>query len=166
MRRYGWILLGIMGCMAQAAQPIYYFPSLIRGSQLLWQHEQAGTPNGAVPFMWAHLVCIPWRWRNSATHLEAYQDSALAFPLAAEHLVARILLLRVGGFIASRSWPSSMGPAFVRQQGEEDQCDSGRFRALGGGEKRPCEAGLAGPFCGAKFHITTASATSLLKDPI
>ena len=51
MGRYICILLGLMGIVAQASQPIYYFPSLIRGTQLMWQHEQIGTPNGAVQFI-------------------------------------------------------------------------------------------------------------------
>ncbi|NCZ94445.1 MAG: LysM peptidoglycan-binding domain-containing protein [Flavobacteriia bacterium] len=151
MRRYGWILLGIMGCMAQAAQPIYYFPSLIRGSQLLWQHEQAGSPNAAVHFVGPfglHPVAVA----KFGYPMEAYQDSALAFHLA-EHLWLEYYCAL--GDSSQADLALVMGPAFVRQQGVEEV--SGAIRALEGAKKDP-QAGLHARFV-ASSSTSTASAT-------
>ena len=112
MGRYICILLGLMGMIAQASQPIYYFPSLIRGTQLMWQHEQIGTPNGAVQFIGPfglHPVAVA----KFGYPPEAYQDSALAFHVA-EHLWLDYYCAL--GDSSKADLALVVGPAFVRQQ--------------------------------------------------
>jgi hypothetical protein len=64
-----------------ASQPLYYYPSLIRGYQLLWQHDAAGSPNGAIsfvgPFGLHPIAPARFGWDR-----ESCMDSAQAFHLA------------------------------------------------------------------------------------
>ncbi len=112
MLRIGWILLGMIGWGAQAAQPIYYYPSLIRGTQLMWQHEHAGTPNAAVQFVGPYGL-HPVAVAKFGYPAEAYQDSTLAFHLA-EHLWLDYYCS--SGDSAQADLALILGPAYVHQQ--------------------------------------------------
>lgn len=77
------LLLGLLlwAGAVSASQPLYFYPSLIRGYQLLWQHEAQGSPNAEIhfvgPFGLHPVAAARFGWER-----EACLDSAKAFHLA------------------------------------------------------------------------------------
>ena len=76
-------LLGLLiwAGAVSASQPLYYYPSLIRGYQLLWQHEVQGSPNAEIAFV-GPFGLHPVAAARFGWDAEACLDSAKAFHLA------------------------------------------------------------------------------------
>lgn len=116
MRPASLILLLFLSVSAQAVRPIYYYPSLIRGTQMLWQHGQEGNPNSAVQFVGPYGL-HPVAVAKFGYPVEAFQDSALSFHVA-EHLWLDYYC--VMGDSALADLALMLGPAYVRRQNETE----------------------------------------------
>ncbi len=107
------ILLGFLVWTAalSASQPLYYYPSLIRGYQLLWQHESQGTPNAEVafvgPFGLHPIAPARFGWESAAC-----LDSAKAFHLAETLWLEYYCEL---GDSAQADFALVYGPAYVQR---------------------------------------------------